>query len=195
MSAISSEDSTATGTTVLGLKEIVLTGNIVGTISSGMLVKGAGISEFTTVDKVVGNTVFISRPATATNTTGVGLRFIKKIGLYYQILKNMGISQDVAYPELFGNLNFTTYCQRYAELNIIPSYEIDEIELWYIEETNKPSGITFSQLSSVERFALGYNKLEGAQINIKKGLTVQLRIPLRSTGNLIVNVETKMRFI
>jgi hypothetical protein len=188
-------DSTASATTVKGSKSIDLADDLIGTVSIGMLVKGDGIQDYTLVTAVSGTEIILSRAATKTSLIGVKLRFMQKTGLYYQILQNFGINQDTPYPELLGNYNFTTYCQKYALANIIPNYEIDEVEIWYVEETAKPSGVTFSQLSSIERYALGYKKLDGAQINIKKGLTAQLRIPLKSTGNLVVNIETKMRFI
>lgn len=120
---------------------------------------------------------------------------VLELGLATQIEESFDIDTTQRNPELLGSYDFNSYAKKYAIENILPNYAIDQLVFWYLEDKSKSTGLEIVQKTAADRLALGYKKLEGAQINIKNGLTVQLRIPLKTTGKLSLVVEPKMKFI
>ena len=120
---------------------------------------------------------------------------VLELGLASQIEQSFDIDTTERNPEILGSYDFDSYIKMYAIQNILPNYTIDQLVFWYLEDKSKPSGLEIVQKTAADRLALGYKKLEGAQINIKNGLAVQLRIPLKTTGKLSLVIEPKMKFI
>lgn len=117
------------------------------------------------------------------------------LGLQSQILTSFNIDATARNPEILGAYDFYSYVKQYAIENILPNYAIDQLVVWYVEDKSQPTGLEIITKTAAERYALGYKKLEGVQINIKNGLSVQLRIPLKTTGKLSLIIEPKMKFI
>lgn len=120
---------------------------------------------------------------------------VLELGLEDQILTSFEIDASQRNPEILGSYGFDSYIKQYAIENILPNYAIDQLVFWYLEDKGKPTGLEVIQKTAADRYSLGYKKLEGAQINIKNGLSVQLRIPLKTTGKLSLIIEPKMKFI
>jgi len=129
------------------------------------------------------------------NLTNVFTKKVMDLGLEAKILSSFNIDPTVRNPELLGAYDFTSYVKQYAIENILPTYAIDQLAIWYVEDKGKPTGLEIVTKTAAERYALGYKKLEGVQINIKNGLAVQLRVPLKTTGKLSLIIEPKMKFI
>jgi hypothetical protein len=190
-----SSDIISSANLIKGNTKIELLTQNYSSLSPGMLVKASGISQYTQILSISNNLVTLSRPIVQDSIGPIEVRFTKKSGLYYTLLENFGILPDQVEPELLGELDFTTYAKQYALKNIVPNYEIEKIDVWFAEEKSRTPGILVQSLTAEERYNLGYDLLPGAQINIKKGPIAQIRIPLKATGRLLVNIETKMRFI
>ena len=120
---------------------------------------------------------------------------VLSLGLENQISLSFNIDTTKRNPEILGSYDFSSYVKQYAIENILPNYAIDQLVFWYIEDKAQPTGIEIINKTAADRYALGYKKLEGVQINIKNGLSVQLKIPLRTTGKLNLVIEPKMKFI
>ena len=129
------------------------------------------------------------------NLTNVFTKKVMDLGLEAKILSSFNIDPTVRNPELLGAYDFTSYVKQYAIENILPTYAIDQLAIWYVEDKGKSTGLEIITKTAAERYALGYKKLEGVQINIKNGLSVQLKIPLKTTGKLNLVIEPKMKFI
>jgi hypothetical protein len=129
------------------------------------------------------------------NLTNVFAKKVLDLGLNAQILASFNIDPTLRNPEMLGSYDFNTYVKQYAIENILPNYAIDQLDIWYLEDKGKPTGLEIITKTAAERYALGYKKLEGVQINIKNGLAVQLRVPLKTTGKLSLIIEPKMKFI
>ena len=129
------------------------------------------------------------------NLTNTVAAKVQELGLENQILTSFDIDTTVRNPEILGSYDFASYVKQYAIENILPNYAIDQIVFWYLEDKSKPSGLEIVTKTAAERYALGYKKLEGVQINIKNGLAVQLKVPLKTTGKLSLIIEPKMKFI
>ena len=129
------------------------------------------------------------------NLTNVFAKKVLDLGLNAQILASFNIDPTLRNPEMLGSYDFNTYVKQYAIENILPNYAIDQLDIWYLEDKGKPTGLEIITKTASERYALGYKKLEGVQINIKNGLAVQLRVPLKTTGKLSLIIEPKMKFI
>jgi hypothetical protein len=120
---------------------------------------------------------------------------VLSLGLENQISLSFNIDTTKRNPEILGSYDFSSYVKQYAIENILPNYAIDQLVFWYIEDKSQPTGLEVVTKTAAERYALGYKKLEGVQINIKNGLSVQLKIPLKTTGKLNLVIEPKMKFI
>ena len=129
------------------------------------------------------------------NLTNVFAAKVLALGLESQISSSFNIDTTARNPEILGSYDFSSYVKQYAIENILPNYAIDQLVFWYIEDKSKPTGIEIINKTAADRYALGYKKLEGVQINIKDGRSVQLRIPLKTTGRLSLIIEPKMKFI
>ena len=129
------------------------------------------------------------------NLTNVFAAKVLSLGLESQITNSFNIDTSARNPEILGSYDFSSYVKQYAIENILPNYAIDQLVFWYIEDKAQPTGIEIINKTAADRYALGYKKLEGVQINIKDGLSVQLRIPLKTTGKLSLIIEPKMKFI
>ena len=129
------------------------------------------------------------------NLTNVFAAKVLSLGLESQISDSFNIDITARNPEILGSYDFSSYVKQYAIENILPNYAIDQLVFWYIEDKSKPTSIEIINKTAAERYALGYKKLEGVQINIKDGRSVQLRIPLKTTGQLSLIIEPKMKFI
>jgi hypothetical protein len=129
------------------------------------------------------------------NLTNVFSTKVLELGLESQITASFNIDTTARNPEILGSYDFASYVKQYAIENILPNYAIDQLVFWYLEDKSKASGLEIVSKTAAERYALGYKKLEGAQINIKNGLAVQLRVPLKTTGKLSLIIEPKMKFI
>ena len=129
------------------------------------------------------------------NLTNVFAAKVLSLGLESQISGSFNIDTTARNPEILGSYDFSSYVKQYAIENILPNYAIDQLVFWYIEDKSQPTGLEIITKTAAERYALGYKKLEGVQINIKDGRSVQLRIPLKTTGRLSLIIEPKMKFI
>jgi len=129
------------------------------------------------------------------NLTNTVAAKVMNLGLATQIQESFGINIAERNPEILGSYDFNSYVKRYAIENILPNYAIDQLNLWYLEDKGEPTTLEIVQKTAADRLALGYKKLEGAQINIKNGLAVQLIIPLKTTGKISLAIEPKMKFI
>ena len=129
------------------------------------------------------------------NLTNRAAAKVLSLGLESQITSSFDINTTTRNPEILGSYDFQSYIKQYAIENILPNYAIDQIVIWYLEDKGKSTGLELINKTSAERFALGYKKLEGVQINIKNGLSVQLTVPLKTTGKLSLIIEPKMKFI
>lgn len=129
------------------------------------------------------------------NLTNVFAAKVLSLGLESQISGSFDIDTTARNPEILGSYDFSSYVKQYAIENILPNYAIDQLVFWYIEDKSQPTGLEIITKTAAERYALGYKKLEGVQINIKDGRSVQLRIPLKTTGRLSLIIEPKMKFI
>lgn len=129
------------------------------------------------------------------NLTSKAATRVLDLGLESQINSSFNIDTTVRNPEILGSYDFQSYTKQYAIENILPNYAIDQIVIWYLEDKSQPTGLEILTKTAAERLALGYKKLEGVQINIKNGLSVQLTVPLKTTGKLSLIIEPKMKFI
>ena len=129
------------------------------------------------------------------NLTNTFAAKVLELGLENQITSSFNIDTTKRNPEILGSYDFASYVKQYAIENILPNYAIDQLVFWYIEDKSKPTGLEVVTKTAAERYALGYKKLEGVQINIKNGLAVQLKVPLKTTGKLSLVIEPKMKFI
>ena len=129
------------------------------------------------------------------NLTSKAAVRVLDLGLESQITSSFNIDTTIRNPEILGSYDFQSYIKQYAIENILPNYAIDQIVIWYLEDKSQPTGLEILTKTATERLALGYKKLEGVQINIKNGLSVQLTVPLKTTGKLSLIIEPKMKFI
>jgi hypothetical protein len=129
------------------------------------------------------------------NLTNTFAAKVLSLGLESQISSSFAIDTTKRNPEILGSYDFSSYVKQYAIENILPNYAIDQLVFWYLEDKSQPTGLAVVTKTSAERYALGYKKLEGVQINIKNGLSVQLKVPLKTTGKLNLVIEPKMKFI